>query len=1160
MDSTREALYRWKPSVRDSSFYVSGLLELHNVSDGAERKAMWRQSMAALARATADDGPGPLDGLHPDALVRGVRAALGAHLVDDLDWLEPAAAGAALYALASALPIGPEQRDLGRRVLARLLAANASSFVALATRMALSSGKGLGTGPVRARIALVAELPIGIGIADERLALALVSRRELAREWIAEGSVGSLAARRLSARLLERAAREAAKRASQGDAHALRVFSSDAVKEAWGRLLGDRESLVWRHVAVARGLLAPWIPDLHAQMEDSLAPRHTPTEWRRGATSIAAFIAVNPEAAMRLASIGLSHGVLTRDPGAASAFIWGMPRAAEGEPEAAKELLNEVLVRASPDVAEAILELRSEFGDAPFVEHACARALAMLQDRGVRSGHDDGAEALTREMMRDLEREPREDPTLRAQVSKAMGLFATEGARAAYLEARKVLASMGAQMGTLEAVSHHDDGEDGARSGSMARRASLAVLRDLDATLLEQNCVSDLLHLGAGAEGVRQHDEALDTVRERLSEWILARESKPLPATGVAVYVGGEARPSLVTPSHPTLRLRRLRALLHLVDGDVEDPDGDPARAERLRKRWLRTAKALLGRFERDPPSILRRTILAALARALDALVRAGQCDVSDVLLVVVRKMTDPAELDTLAEASMAPDLIHVLTRYAEFVRGASTPGMASRTKPHDSLLPPSVPLSIAMPNLLSKLAAMESLSQELSPDASTRTEALRTVIVRLRSAMSSVVSANSLKQLAGAGGADSDVIVQLETALVALSQLAAGARARLDPERVSAVPPSMAAVRPLSVGVSRVLSGAEPSLSEHVLSASVDELAFGVPTAIASIATAVIWGIADLPIERPSAESAAIKLTDGQLPPWIPTRRTIGGFYVVKPLGGGGSGSVFIVVRLEEKGEPNAERFALKVPEYSAIAARMISEAQFSNMFRSEASALMAIPPHPNLARFVTFDAGAKPKPILVMEFVEGPTLERLIESRALDVKRALRILDDILAGLEAMHEVGVGHLDLKPGNIVLRKEDEDAVLVDFGLAGRHIRPGCATGPYGAPEVWGALPTESPSPADVYAFGCLAYETLSGQVLFHADNELAQIALHVAHDGTPPPIKLLLGREDTKGLGELLASALRREPRQRASASALRESLRALAPRIGTSKWPLLS
>src|SRR5205814_4122289 len=112
------------------------------VSDSAERRAMWRQSMTALSRAVAEDGPRPLDGMQPDALVKGVRAALANQLVDDLDWLESAAAGAALFELATALPVGPEQRDLGRRILARLLAANAEAFVTLATRMAPTTGKG----------------------------------------------------------------------------------------------------------------------------------------------------------------------------------------------------------------------------------------------------------------------------------------------------------------------------------------------------------------------------------------------------------------------------------------------------------------------------------------------------------------------------------------------------------------------------------------------------------------------------------------------------------------------------------------------------------------------------------------------------------------------------------------------------------------------------------------------------------------------------------------------------------------------------------------------------------------------------------------------------------------------------------------------------------
>jgi hypothetical protein len=184
------------PFVRDATFYASSLLELHKLSGAAERRASWRQSMAELARVTAEEGPGPLEGLHPEALQAGVRAALQIGLVDDLDWLAPPAAGSALYELASALPLGPEQREIGRRVLARLFAADAATFVAIARRMARGAGKGLASSGMRARVALVTELPIGLGVADAPLALALASRRDLAREWIAQPSTGSLPSRR----------------------------------------------------------------------------------------------------------------------------------------------------------------------------------------------------------------------------------------------------------------------------------------------------------------------------------------------------------------------------------------------------------------------------------------------------------------------------------------------------------------------------------------------------------------------------------------------------------------------------------------------------------------------------------------------------------------------------------------------------------------------------------------------------------------------------------------------------------------------------------------------------------------------------------------------------------------------------------------------------
>jgi hypothetical protein len=1101
--------------MRDPTFYVSGLLELHKLGDAAERRASWRQSMAALARATTDEGPGPLEGVHPQALVGGARAALQSGLVEDLDWLEPAAAGSALYELASALPLGPEQRDLGRRVLARLLAADAPTFVAIARRMALGSSKALASPGIRARVALVTELPIGLGIADGPLALTVASRRELAREWIALPSTGSLSSRRLAARLLERAAREAARRAAYGDPHGIRAFQSDTVAPAWERLLSDRESLVWRHVAVARGLLAPWMSTLADDMEKALSPSLSPTEWRRVATSITANVAVAPAAALSLAQRALALSLLDRDPGLCSAFIWGLPRAAETEREAAQEVLDCILDRASPEVGEAIVELRAEFGESPLAERAARRGLELLSRRKRMTG-DDGAEGLMLDVMRDLEGAARDDEPLRHQIAAALLAFANAGAREAHVLARDALTAARGALDALEAVAPEEDGDE-SRGGSMARRASLAVLRDLDVSLLERDVLENLLSLG-GPGGT---ENALDPLRDRLAAWILAREQAPLVA----------AKEGVGRPAHPTLSLRRLRALLHLVDSEIGGDDADAQRGARLRDRWLRVVRALLERFERGPPSPVRRTIIAALARAIDALVRVGACDVADALLVLARQTTDPGEFETLAEASMNPDLIHALQRYARFAE-------AIARGPQDAL------------------PAYEVLARDLAPDASGRTEALRAVLVRLGGALAALSSATSLRMLV----ADSkpEAVTQLEAALASLAQLAIGARGRFDPERAPKAR-SGSGLRPLTVSVTRVIARADPAMREHVVAAALEDLLAGVPKSIAKLVEAVVWRVAELPLEGSTSQPRVNVHVSEALPTWLSPRRTIGGFYVVRALSAGAVGSVFVVTRDEDRGDPAAEKLALKVPEYSAAAARQLSEAEFLKMFREEASALIALPQHANLARFVTFDAGSKPKPILVMELVEGVTLESLLETRGLDMPRALRILEDVLSGLEAMHAVGVGHLDLKPSNVVLRR-GEEAVLVDFGLAGRHIRPGCATGPYGSPEVWGAVDAQvelSPAKADVYAFGCAAFETLTGRVLFEAETEMAQIALHVAHDGFPPPLRALAKRPEFASMAELLFSTLRRNPKDRPTAAAVHKELLRIGPTLARASWP---
>src|SRR5262249_11377443 len=150
-------------------------------------------------------------------------------------------------------------------------------------------------------------------------------RREYAREWVASASTRSLPARRLAAKILERAAREAARRAQQGDTHALRVFAGDTVRVAYNRLLADRESLAWRYLAVARGLCAAWIPELKSQIQDSLKEGLSPTEWRRAAASLAAFGAVKPDEALKITQAIVKRGLFTyEDPPSAAAYVWGI--------------------------------------------------------------------------------------------------------------------------------------------------------------------------------------------------------------------------------------------------------------------------------------------------------------------------------------------------------------------------------------------------------------------------------------------------------------------------------------------------------------------------------------------------------------------------------------------------------------------------------------------------------------------------------------------------------------------------------------------------------------------------------------------------------------------------------------------------------------------
>jgi serine/threonine protein kinase len=193
-------------------------------------------------------------------------------------------------------------------------------------------------------------------------------------------------------------------------------------------------------------------------------------------------------------------------------------------------------------------------------------------------------------------------------------------------------------------------------------------------------------------------------------------------------------------------------------------------------------------------------------------------------------------------------------------------------------------------------------------------------------------------------------------------------------------------------------------------------------------------------------------------------------------------------------------------------------------------------------------------------MELVQGARCDKVIASRLLTLEGSFALLDGILSGLGAMHSVGVGHLDLKPSNVIVR-EGVKPVLVDFGLAGRHLRPGCGTASYGAPEVWGILPDSgktTPMAVDLYSFGCLAYEVLTGETLFDAPNEVALIAAHLMHDGLPAAVKRLADRPVTAAVAAVLRHCLRKDPAKRGTAAEIRAELKKAGAAIGARSWPV--
>src|SRR5262249_40871684 len=126
---------------------------------------------------------------------------------------------------------------------------------------------------------------------------------------------------------------------------------------------------------------------------------------------------------------------------------------------------------------------------------------------------------------------------------------------------------------------------------------------------------------------------------------------------------------------------------------------------------------------------------------------------------------------------------------------------------------------------------------------------------------------------------------------------------------------------------------------------------------------------------------------------------------------------------------------------------------------------------------------------------------------------------------------------------------------------AGRHLRPGCGTGCYCGPEVWGVLPkggSPTPMTADVYSYGCLAYEVFTTHTLFGGMTDAALISAHLTHDGSPPPLRKLAEHRKSASLPAFLALCSRQSPSQRATVPALRRALASRTAELSQLSWPI--
>ena len=233
-----------------------------------------------------------------------------------------------------------------------------------------------------------------------------------------------------------------------------------------------------------------------------------------------------------------------------------------------------------------------------------------------------------------------------------------------------------------------------------------------------------------------------------------------------------------------------------------------------------------------------------------------------------------------------------------------------------------------------------------------------------------------------------------------------------------------------------------------------------------------------------------------------LETGKRVGDYEILSVLGSGGMGQVYSARNIISG---RIEAMKILLSDYAA-------EPQLTERFNAEIRILASLD-HPNIAQLRTaFEYDNQL--VMIMEFVEGATLEKRATEGPIPLNEVLAYSDQVLSALSYAHSKGVTHRDIKPGNIMITSHDL-IKLMDFGIAKSSTDlertqltcPGTTLGSvyYMSPEQVRGDTVDRRS--DIYSFGVTMYEMLTGLRPFQAETAYALLNAHLNEAPEPPDL-----------------------------------------------------